>query len=294
MSTIFVTMVYNDPIFLDIWVRYYSKHTDRANLHIITHGPGQDYAHEMGEGCKILECPRDPLNPRLDQDRFAFINEYCSELVKSHDRVIYNDVDEIVVLDPDYDGNLVEYIEAIDPAVRVITPLGLEIVHRKYLENDYDYSRALFTQRRFIRMNGWYTKPCITNTEITWGPDGHGCSHDELYLDDNLYLFHLKWFDDQFHIQRHKERLELRFKDEDGEEVIVGAGSWSWSEMTYQLVTNSFLRHGDDKHKKGFDFSRHRDRVVNSFQGNEKGMYKIDWFVDGDFRLLPERFVGVI
>lgn len=130
MSTVFVTMVYNDPIFLDIWVRYYAKHMNRANLHIITHGPGQDYVHEMGHGCKILECPRDPLNPRLDQDRFAFISDYCSELTKTFDRVIYNDVDEIIILDPAHGGELVEYIEAIPSDVRVITPLGLEIVHQ--------------------------------------------------------------------------------------------------------------------------------------------------------------------
>ncbi|MEL6570871.1 MAG: hypothetical protein AAFQ64_04380 [Pseudomonadota bacterium] len=42
MSTVFATMVYNDEFFLDLWVRYYEKHTDRKNLHIVMHGPGQD------------------------------------------------------------------------------------------------------------------------------------------------------------------------------------------------------------------------------------------------------------
>ena len=294
MSTIFVTMVYNDPVFLDFWLRYYEQHTDRANLHILTHGPGQDYAHEMGQGCTILECPRDPMNARLDQDRFAFINAYCAELTKTHDRVIYNDVDEIVVLDPAHGSGLVDYLEAIPPEKQVITPLGLELMHRKLLENDFDYTRGLFNQRRWIRVNAWYTKPCITNTPVTWGPDGHGCDHAEIHLDDNLYLFHLKWFDDQFHINRHKERLKLRFKDDNGEEVIVGAGSWSWSEMTYQLVTNSFLRFTEDKWNEGFTFDRQRDRITSSYSGNDKGMYSINWFVDGDLRELPARFANVI
>lgn len=293
MSTVFVTMVYNDDIFLDIWVRYYARLTDLRNLHVITHGP-QPNAHVLAEGCKIIEIERDPKNPRLDQDRFAFINEYCSSLTKEHDRVIYNDVDEIVVLDPECGRDLVGYIESIPAHVRVVTPLGLEILHRPDLESDYDYSRGMFDQRRFVRMNGWYTKPCITNTDIVWGPDGHGSSHPEMALDDNLYLFHLKWFDHAFHIKRHLDRLKLRFKDENGEEVIVGAGSWSWSERTYQLVTNSFLRTSIDKNDLGFDFSIQRDRIRTSFKGNEKGMYKIDWFVDGDLRVLPERFIGLV
>lgn len=293
MSTIFVTMVYNDDVFLDIWVRYYEQYMDRANLHVITHGP-QPSAHELANGCKIIEIDRDPRNPRLDQDRFAYINKYCSALTKQHDRVIYNDVDEIVVLDPAFGADLVGYIESLPEAQQVVTPLGLEIVHRQGYENDYDYTRRMFAQRRFVRVNGWYTKPCITNTDIIWGPDGHGASHDQLHLDDNLFLFHLKWFDTEFHLNRHRERLKLRFKDDAGEEVIVGAGSWSWSEMTYRIVTNSFLRTSVDKQNLGFDFSAHRNRIRQSFRGNEKGMYKIDWFVDGDLRILPERFVGLV
>lgn len=297
MSTIFVTMVYNDAVFLDFWVRHYEQHTGRENLHVITHGPDQDYVHEIAAGCTILECPRDPKNPRLDQDRFVFINQYCSEMTQVHDRVIYNDVDEIVVLDPDLGTDLVSYIEAKPATDEVITPLGLELMHSKFLENDFDYSRGLFAQRKYIRVNGWYTKPCITSVPIDWGPDGHGADHPKLYLDDNLYLFHLKWFDEQFHIARHQDRLKQRFEDEDGNEVIVGAGSWSWSEQTYKIVTNSFLRAQIDPRDQGFDFSRQRDRIVSSFQGFEKRhgtYYKIDWFVDGEWRVLPERFIGML
>jgi hypothetical protein len=293
MSTIFVTMVYNDRVFLDIWVRYYSRHTDRRNLHVITHGP-QPYVEEIAQGCTIIEIERDPRNPRLDQDRFAFINHYCGELTASHHRVIYNDVDEIIVLDPDFGTDLVGAIEALPVEDRVVTPLGLEIIHRPDMESDYDYSRGMFNQRRLVRINGWYTKPCITNTPVIWGPDGHGSSHPAISLSNRLYLFHLKWFDEAFHVRRHQDRLKLRFKDDEGREVIVGAGSWGWSEQTYRLVTNSFLRMTIDRDGLGFDFSSQRARILRSFSGNERGMFKIDWFAGGDLRVLPERFVGLL
>lgn len=293
MATAFVTMVYNDDVFLDIWARYYSRYTDRSNLHVITHGP-QPNAMKIAAGCTFLEAPRDPRNPRLDQDRFSFINAYCSKLTETHDRVIYNDVDEIVVLDPDIGTDLVGYIEAIPSQIGVITPLGLEIVHRPDIENDFDFDRPLFNQRRYVRVNGWYTKPCIINVPIIWGPDGHGSSHPNLHVDDNLFVFHLKWFDRTFHVNRHKERLTYRFKDEAGDEVIIGAGSWSWSALTYKIVTNSMFRMTFDQNDKGFDFTAQRARIRKSFTGNDKGMHKIDWFVEGDMRELPERFVGLI
>lgn len=293
MSTIFCTMTYNDDVFLDIWVRHYSRYTDRTNLHVITHGP-QPQAHVTAAGCTMVELDRDPRNPRLDQDRFAFINEYCAGMTKTHDRVIYNDVDEIIVLDPAHGDDLVGYIEALPASVGVITPLGLEIIHRPDLESDYDHSRGMFAQRKYVRVNGWYTKPCITNVPVVWGPDGHGSSHPALHLDDRLYVFHLKWFDERFHVRRHQDRLKFRFKDDEGKEVIIGAGSWGWSEQTYRLVTNSFLRCTVDKGRQGFDFTPHRSRINGSFVGNDRGMYKIDWFVDGDLRILPERFVGMI
>lgn len=293
MSIAFVTMVYNDQFFLEIWLRHYRKHVAPEHLYIITHGP-QPYAHEMAGDCNVIEIERDPLNPRLDQDRFVWLSDFCSELTSRYQRVIWNDVDEILVLDPDHPATLADYILDIPREQEVVTALGLELCHRFDHENDYDYSRPMFAQRRYVRMNGWYTKPSLTSVPITWGPDGHGSSHHRIHLDPNLYTFHLKWFDQMFHINRHQERLKLRFKGDDGQEIIVGAGSWAWSEQTYLIVSNAFLRQRIIDGARAFDFSRHRQRVIDSFKEGRTGMYKIDWFVDGDLHLLPERFIGIV
>ncbi|RCW88293.1 hypothetical protein [Paracoccus lutimaris] len=293
MSIAFVTMVYNDEFFLDVWLRHYLKYTAPENLYVITHGP-QPYAHEMARGCNVIEIDRDPRNPRLDQDRFAHLSKFCSELTASYDRVIWNDVDEIILLDPKYGSDLIGYMESIPRQQQVITPLGLEIVHRADLESDYDYGREMFAQRRYVRFNGWYTKPNITGIPIIWGPDGHGSSHDQIHLDDRLYTFHLKWFDQSFHINRHRDRLKLRFNDDDGNEVIVGAGSWAWSESTYLIISNSFLRMNVLPPRRSFDFGPQRELVRSSFRGGSNGMYRISWSVDGTLHHLPERFVGMI
>ncbi|MDN3711654.1 hypothetical protein QWZ10_07110 [Paracoccus cavernae] len=293
MSIAFVTMVYNDAFFLEIWLRHYLKYTQPEHIYVVTHGP-QPYAHEMAKGCNIIEIERDPRNPRLDQDRFVYLSQFCSELTASYDRVIWNDVDEIVMLDPLMGSDLTGYIDAIPKKQKVVTPLGLEVIHRTDLESDYDYARGMFAQRRFLRCNGWYTKPNITSVPIVWGPDGHGSSHNKIHLDPHLYTFHLKWFDYNFHRNRHRERLKFRFDDEAGNEVIIGAGSWSWSEATYVIVSNSFLRMRIKSDEGAFDFSHLRERILASFVGGANGKYRISWFADGTLHPLPERFIGLI
>ncbi len=65
-------------------------------------------------------------------------------------------------------------------------------------------------------------------------------------------------------------------------------------------ATNRFHISSDarfDPEDRGFEFDRQRKRIVSSFAGTQMnhGMrYKIDWFVDGEWRVLPERFVGTI
>lgn len=295
MSVIFVTMVYNDDEFLRIWLAYYERFVPRTNLHIVTHGP-QPNVHEIARGCTIVEAPRDPRDAQMERQRFDFISKYCSAQTEHHDRVVFNDVDEMVVLDPSIGDNLAEYLSGIDASIRVVTPLGIEIIHRTDLENDFDFGRGVFAQRRFVRTSGWYCKPCIINTEMIWGPDGHGSSFPEFHHDENLFLVHLKWFDQTFHRARHRERVNMWFTDDSGTHVRIGGGSWQWDDKTYEIAANQFLGYSIDKHDRGWDFSDIRGRLHDSFGLYTKRpeRYKVDWFVSTDLREVPERFVGVL
>lgn len=293
MATAFVTMVYDDAFFLDIWVKYYSRFTERRNLYVITHGP-QDYAHDIAAGCNVVEMHRRPAYRAMDSDRFHMVGHFCSGLTYMFDTVVYNDVDELVVLDPDAGTDLVGHIEAVHPKIKVISPLGLEIIHRVDLESDFDPSRAMLAQRKFVRVNSWYCKPCITRVPLVWGPDGHGAAHDTYTLSDDLYLFHLKWFDQKFHTDRHQDRVNMRGRDADGSEVVFGSGSWGWSKFEYQRISNDYLNFTIEAKGEGFDFEAQKTRLRNSFRlGNDLGMYKTDWFADGDLRVIPERFIGL-
>jgi len=295
MSIAFVTMTYNDDFFLNIWVNHYAKFVDRSDLHIITHGP-QPQIKDIVKGCTVLECPRDP-DKNIDHQRFPFIMDYCKTLFADYEWVIFNDVDEVLVLDPIAGDDMAAYIRTVPKKHKVISSLGLEIIHRQEHENDYDYSRPMFSQRKWVRANGWYSKPNTTRIPLFWGPDGHGSSHGKLYLDENMYLFHMKWFDTTFHIKRYQERVKLKYKDEHGTEHFGGAGSWAWTENTYKIMTNSHLRLSEDRLGLGFNFDAERKLLRDSFgpAGPENiERYKASFFVRGDLREIPERFVGII
>lgn len=293
MSLAFVTMVYQDEFFLKLWIDYYLQFVERKDLHVICHGP-QPYAEEIAEGCNIAVCDRDPTDGQMDRDRFAFVSSYCSALVGSNRRVIYNDVDEVIVLDPDHGDHLAEFLLGIDASIRVVSPLGLEIIHRTDLEGDYDYDRKMLSQRKYIRMSGHYTKPNITNKELRFGPDGHGCSHDRLCLDERLLTFHLKWFDALFHLRRFRDRLDMRAIRDDGTPINVGSGSWGWSETTYRLATNQFLAMPIVPPEQNFDFSDLKMKAIGSFRDRGDGQHRIGWFKDNRLHVLPERFVGLV
>jgi hypothetical protein len=273
-------------------VKYYSRFTDRRNLYVITHGR-QDYAHDIAAGCNIIEVNRRAPYRAMDSDRFHLVNHFCSGLNYMVDWVIYNDVDELLVLDPDMGTDLVGYLEALDTRRQVVSALGVEIIHRVDLESDYDPSRDMLAQRRFVRLNAWYCKPCVTSIPLRWGPDGHGSEHGTYTLSDDLYLFHLKWFDQKFHMDRHQDRLNMRGKNADGSNLVFGSGSWGWSKFEYQRISNDYLRFTIESKGTGFDFTEERKRLRETFVQGKTGFYSTNWFVDGDLRVLPERFVGL-
>lgn len=291
MSTAILTMVYQDEYFLKLWVDYYARYTERKNLFVISHGP-QDYVQDIARGCTIIEVNRREHYPGMDSDRWNFVTKFASGLTHMYDNVIYNDVDEVVVLDPEAGDDVIDYIERIPPEREVITPFPVELVHRRDHEHDFDYSRPMLAQRRFVRVNARYAKPCITRKEIFWNPDGHASDYPKLFLDDNLYLFHLKWFDTNFHCERHNLRAQMTCIDAAGNVVNIGAGTWSRGMDSYRFMADQVLDQPIDASAVGFDFDRARHKLRESFTG-EGTRYSSSMFVLHELRTVPDRFVGL-
>ena len=122
-----VTMVRDDLFFLKAWLRHYGEAFGRENCYIINHGRGAEVS-ELAQGCNVIGLPGDP-HKNFDMKRWRMLNNFVMGLRCYYNHVIVGDVDELVVLDPDAGTDLKSFLETV-PANRVLTPLGLEVIHR--------------------------------------------------------------------------------------------------------------------------------------------------------------------
>ena len=152
-----VTMVREDLFFLKAWLRHYGEALGRENCYIINHGRGTAVA-EAAAGCNVIGIPGDP-HKNFDVKRWGLLNGIVGGLRRYYRHVIVGDVDELVVLDPEGGVSLEERLAEVKEQ-QVLTPLGLEVIHRIDLEHEEITDRIL-GPRMHVRPAPHYSKPCI-------------------------------------------------------------------------------------------------------------------------------------
>lgn len=231
-----VTMVYQDHFFLERWVRYYSEQIGRENLYILRHGADPEI-DRIAEGANIIHVPNLPDKSRLDRERWGMLSQFASGLTLYHNWVLTNDVDEIVALDPAIGHSLPNYLNNLfeNGAPQVISPFAVEIIHTPASEKDPilpDY--RILERRRNFRINSNYAKPCLIRNRIRFSVGGHGSNIQDVTLDPNLYLFHLRYVDDVISRQRLAARRELELGRGSGE--ALRDGTWAKSLAAYETL----------------------------------------------------------
>jgi len=105
-----LTMTYNEPDFLEMWYRYYSKHFADADIYILDDGSDPEYM-----GCVAGTIQQvGTIGQGYDGDTHlrSSITNKLKELLKSYEYVLHADTDEFVVPDPEkWPGGLAQYIE---------------------------------------------------------------------------------------------------------------------------------------------------------------------------------------
>src|SRR6476619_6562901 len=108
MSRALPTMVYNERIFLPIWLRHYSRFFAPEDIYVIDHAT-TDGSTDAGGFVRIpVEHPSDD-----DYWRVEVVEHEQRELLDRYDVVLATDVDEIVAPDPRV-GTLGDYIDEFD------------------------------------------------------------------------------------------------------------------------------------------------------------------------------------
>lgn len=213
MSRAVLTMVYNESVFLPIWLRYYSRFFAPEDIYVLDHRSTDGSTERNG-------FVRVPLDHETNDDRFRV--HACEvqqrELLERYDAVLTTDVDEIVAPDPDR-GTLGDYIEGFTGDF--VNCTGYEVLHMKDAEPPLSLDRPIFEQRGHWYRNPGYDKPLLATVPIDWVPGFHTRTDNLRKPDPALRLIHLHRMDFGICLARHRQRQE---RDFDQEDIATGRG----------------------------------------------------------------------
>jgi len=189
-----VTMTYNEPEYLPVWMRYYSTQLGASNLFIIDHG-SDDGSTSDSCGANIIRIPR---SAKDNQRRTDAVSTLCRFLLQWYDVVIHTDCDELAVADPAYYSSLHDYCSTMSGDV--ITAIGLDVYHTQAEHHAVDLTMPILQQRRYVRFSSSMCKPVVIRKPVTWAAGFHSC--EEKVHFDRLFLFHLRYFDNDIGLKR--------------------------------------------------------------------------------------------
>lgn len=284
-----VTMVRDDPFFLKAWLRHYGGLLGRENCTVINHGHGAAVAR-LAEGCNVIGIPGDP-HPNFDMKRWRLLNNVVQGLRCYYRHVIVGDVDELVVVDPEDGRDLLSYLRDTR-GKRILTPLGLEVIHRTDLEPAPVTDRIL-GPRRHVRLAPHYSKPCIVSHGAKIARGGHFTQYDTLHTPEALYLLHLKFCDFDTYVQTMNARN--RVTEEVGasvQEAAIGRHWFAEARGEDRAVFDGF--HAQEV-REDFDLGWVRRRMHRSWAPRgETGYWAFKRPDYAEQYRLPERFTGLV
>lgn len=281
-----LTMVYDDDIYLRIWLAYWERFVPRSNLYVLIHANHEHY-EEMARGCNTIRIARPPVHADLETHRWRMLSSLASSLTFMFERVMYTDVDEIVALDPKKGKDPVEHI--LGRTEPVISPFGVDVVEPAELDlPPIDLSKPILSQRPFICSSAPYSKPCITSEPISWSKGGHYSDKPGIFLSEDLVLFHLRLFDRRVYQERSANRKAMVTDAETGK-VIAGLGGPSWQR------TNEFGRYTikESEPMRKIRFKKDRAKWLETARLDEQGFWKRRGWLRKQLHRIPERFETV-
>ena len=284
-----LTMVRDDHFFIQKWVDHYGAQLGRENLYVINHGRDAETSRII-EGCNEIGIPGDP-DKRFNVKRWKMLNAITASLHAYYRHVITTDVDEYVVVDPALGHDLLGFF-ATRKTGQVITPFGLEVVHRPDLEPEA-LSGEVLGPRRHVQIAPYYAKPCVVSGPCKLSRGGHYSDFPKLNMPEGLYLFHLKFCDLPLYIATMDKRnaMTTSLNVASAKDAMVGR---KW-----------FAQHRDDAKvweafdalpvQTVFDMEPTRRALIESWgPRGTTGMFEFAHPEPEALYLLPDRFTGAL
>lgn len=199
-----LTMVRNDEFYLRKWVAYYGAELGFENLYVFLDGKDQEIP-DWCPGVHVEAVDKIPGQVvEAEKGRLDFLSTTAARLLEKYDLVIGTDADEFLIVDPDLNMSLAEYLDKADVKVS-ISGLGVDVGQHTDEEGDIREDAPFLTQRHYARLSTRYTKPCVIAKPVRWGRGFHRVKGHNFHIGKGLYLFHFGYFD--------LGRIKARFED---------------------------------------------------------------------------------
>lgn len=200
-----ITMARNDDFFLARWIAYYGKNFGTENLYILLDGTDQKTPYNAGRA-HITKLEHSEMSRAAgDKYRINKLSELAARLLETYDIVIGCDADEFLVVDPDTNMSLAQYLSTIKINTSV-SGLGLDVGQDMNNEPALDPDAPFLFQRTRALLSTRYTKPVVINRPVSWGSGFHSISGRNFHIDPNLYLLHFGAIDMQMLVAKAASR----------------------------------------------------------------------------------------
>ncbi len=277
-----VTMVYNEPDYMGLWVRHYARQVGAENCYVIDHGSDDGSTNHLGE-VKITRIPRSPYDV-AEQSRLC--SDLANDLLGAYDAVIHSDVDELLVGDPRYHRNLADCAVAMRGPV--MHSVGLDVWHLPESEPPIDIALPISLQRGWCWFNSALCKPAMIREPVDWSPGFHSVEAPVAF--DHLYMFHLRYFDVERGLRRLAKTRDMPWAStEAGDHQRQPDTKW----LNLLKGVGRLARTEGDVDVTIEPLASLLQQVVDSQTGRETHTFKIDLGIHGRTLLpIPRRFVG--
>jgi hypothetical protein len=202
-----VTIVHNEPVFLPLWLRYYSRFFKPDDIYVLDN----ESTDGSTGGGGFVRIPVE--HSSVDHTWMVrTIEGLQHELLDRYDMVLVTDVDELVAPVPEW-GTLGEYLDRFDEGW--VNCLGYEILHMKDSEPPLRLDEPILDQRGSWFPNDAYDKAVLATEPMSWRPGFHGRSDYHFNLDPDLRLIHLHRVDYEICRRRHLTRRDRAWNERD-------------------------------------------------------------------------------